>query len=122
MSELHNTSLNKEAVVNSKEYLIGSIPSSAFNLLNDGQKEIYLAGYNDIQNKEKEGGAIGRVVGTNTKNATINTASALIFLLLIYCVLDMISAYWVCKSFNYESFKIVLPVITLALGYIFGKK
>lgn len=122
MSNLHNASLNKDPVMNSKDYLIGDMPSSAFNLLNDGQKEIYLAGYNDIQNKEKEGGLVGRVIGTSTENATINTASVLIFLLLIYCILDMICAYWRCKPFNYESFKIVLPVVTLALGYIFGKK
>lgn len=122
MGGLHNTSINKEPVVNSKDYLIGGMPSSAFNLLNDGQKEIYLVGYNDIQNKEKEGGFIGRVIGTNTKNATINTAFILIILLLIYCIVDMVGAYCSCKPFNYESFKMVLPVITLALGYVFGKK
>ena len=122
MSELHNASLNKEPVVNSKDYLIGSMPSSAFNLLNDGQKEIYLAGYNDIQNKEKEGGFVGRVIGTNTKNATVNTAFILILLLLLYCIVDMIGAYLRCKPFEYKSFDMVLPVITLALGYIFGKK
>ena len=53
---------------------INGISEKSFNKLSDEQKNIILAGYNDTNTKEKEGGTIGRFLGTNTKNASIHIA------------------------------------------------
>ena len=116
------TSLNKEPLATGSKKLIHGIDQEVFDKLNDEQKGLILFGHIEAQNKAKEGGWIGKAIGTNVKNASINIAFILILLLLAYCVFDMIVRYRSCKEFKYELIEIVLPVITLALGYIFGKK
>ena len=121
MEEL-NASVNTEPLAAGSKKLINGIDQDVFDKLNDEQKGLILSGHIEAQNKAKEGGWVGKAIGTNVKNASINIAFILILLLLIYCALDMIGRYLSCKEFKYELFEIVLPVITLALGYIFGKK
>lgn len=119
---MSNVLINKELAVNGRDDLICGMNVAVLNQLNNEQRSMLLSGHNDIQNKITDSGLIGKAIGANVENATINTAFILILLLLVYCVVDMVGAYWRCRPFEYKSFDMVLPVITLALGYIFGKK
>ena len=121
MAELE-TSLNTEKLDSGSERLIHGIGQDTFNGLNDELKGRVILGHNNVLSKAKDGGWIGTVIGTNIKNATINGAFVLIFLLFLCCALDMVMRYRSSGEFKYELYKMVLPVITLALGYIFGKK
>lgn len=100
---------------------INGISEKSFNKLSDEQKNIILAGYNDTNTKEKEGGTIGRFLGTNTKNASIHIAFIISIVLIGYCGIDLFHSFCPKSNINIEIWERIIPVITLALGYIFGK-
>lgn len=100
---------------------INGISESSFDKLNDDQKQIVLAGNNDVVNKEKDAGRMGKLLGASTKNASIHTALLICVGLLIICIVDLIHSYVPDSKLTSEVWNLIFPVITLALGYIFGK-
>ncbi len=100
---------------------INGVSTESFNKLNDEQKTIVLNGNNDAIAKDKDAGLLGRFLGSNTKNATIHIALIICIILLFICLVDMVHAFWVNKVITSEIWNLVFPIITLALGYIFGK-
>ena len=44
-----------------------------------------------------------------------------VLIIIIACILSFME-YKITKTFSYEIWKQIVPIITLALGYIFGKK
>ena len=70
---------------------------------------------------QNEGGWMGRIFGTKKENAAMNIAFTLCGILLIFCGIDIIHAVLIGKVAYTELVKGVIPVVTLTLGYIFGK-
>lgn len=82
------------------------------------QNKIIDTVYND---KEKDGGVMGKFLGNKPTNASMNICLILCVLLIIVLVVDIIHSYCVGKSINMDLVKTVIPVIALSMGYIFGK-
>lgn len=100
---------------------INGISEKSFNKLNDEQKNIILTGHNDTNAKEKEGGTLGKFLGTNTKNASIHIAFIISIVLVGDCGIDLLHSFCPKAHVNMDMWERIIPVITLALGYIFGK-
>lgn len=74
----------------------------------------------EIQN-QNEGGRMGRFFGTKKENAAMNIAFMICCILFVFCLIDIICAIIRGESAYTELIKAILPIITLTLGYIFGK-
>lgn len=73
------------------------------------------------RDKEKQGGFIGKLLGNKPVNLAIHAVLILCLALLLVVVIDNLHAYRVGESINMDLINIVIPVITLAIGYIFGR-
>lgn len=101
---------------------VGGIAPKIFEHLENEQKDKVLKSHNDIQQKEKDAGWLGKVFGANPSNASINTAAIICILAILVCVIDIgVGAYWRCGAINQDIWSKIIPVISLALGYIFGR-
>lgn len=85
-----------------------------FSKLNPNIQELIIQAAKDI--KQKDGGWLGQVLGTHPTNASLHIGLILSSLLILLIIVDTYG-----KSLNLELVKIILPVITLYLGYIFGR-
>lgn len=101
---------------------INGISEENFNKLNDSQKEMVLLGNNEVVSKDKDSGIIGRLVGANTKNASIHIALVISVILLLFLGMDLVHSFMSEQKWNVEMWDKILPIITLVLGYIFGNK
>lgn len=100
---------------------INGISEQSFNKLSDEQKNIVLAGNNDAIIKDKDSGKMGQILGANTKNASIHIALIICGVLLLFCGIDLIHSFFPKQVLSSEMWNLIFPVVTLALGYIFGK-
>ena len=84
----------------------------------------------DLQNKiiesvakenTKKGGLMGKFLGTDSANASMHISLILCGLLILLLAIDFFHAYHVQKNINMDLVSTIIPVITLSLGYIFGK-
>lgn len=95
------------------------VTSEAFQNVPENIQEKAL---NSIQIKnENKGGFMGKIFGTEKENAAMHIAFALCCILLIFCGIDMIHAFNLKETGYTELVKAVLPIVTLTIGYIFGK-
>ena len=100
---------------------INGISEKSFNKLDAEQKTIVLTGNNETQNRSKNGGWFGKVFGINTRNSSIHIAFIICCVLLLFCGIDLIHSFLGDNTLTPEVWNLVFPIITLALGYIFGK-
>lgn len=77
----------------------------------------------EISMRNMDIGKVGRVFGAS-ENSSKNIATVICFILLIAVISMSCWIYYLDKdkSFIANLWQLVLPVITLSLGYIFGKK
>lgn len=98
------------------------IGSSGFNKLNDELKGAAITAFKEAQaNKDKnETGFLGKLFGNKSENVSLYIAfvicMALILVGFLYICFD--PAYK--QNTNLEFWQIIGPIITGALGYIFG--
>ena len=97
----------------------GVISSEGFSKLSEENQRIFLEGL--ANSMGKEGGFFGKFFGTKKENASMNIAFVICLLLIILCAIDIIHAVLNDASAYTELTKNVLPVISLSLGFIFGK-
>lgn len=90
-----------------------------FNKLSETSQNMIINGINE--NKAKEGGFMGRLFGTKPDNVSMHIAFTLCIILLLYCGIDLIGSLFAGREINSELWNTVIPVVTLALGFIFGK-
>ena len=69
---------------------------------------------------EKSGGLIGKLLGIKRDNLAIHAILIICLALLLLIVLDNLHAYFTGSEINMELVNIIIPVITLAIGYIIG--
>lgn len=101
--------------------LINGIAEHSFNKLNDEQKNIVLASASLEKQKKQDSGIIGKLIGANTHNASINIALIICCILLVFCEIDLFHSFFPKQEITSEMWNLIFPVVTLALGYIFGK-
>lgn len=82
------------------------------------QNKIIDTVYSD---KEKDGGAMGKFLANKPANASVNIGFVVCVILIAVLVIDIVHSYCVSESINMDLVKTVVPVITLSMGYIFGK-
>lgn len=71
--------------------------------------------------REKDGGVVGKFLGNRFSNAAINISFILCALLVLILIIDSIHSYVISQSINMDLVDRIIPVITLSIGYIFGK-
>ena len=71
--------------------------------------------------KDKDGGVMGKLLGTKPTNSSIHIGFILSVLLILILIVDFVHSYIVNESINMDLVNIIIPVITLYLGYILGK-
>ena len=107
-SELDNNSIN-------------GVPMEAIDKLNDEQLQAVIDGKNAVDRNKLEAGKFGEVLGTNIKNASIHIALIICAVLVIFCGLDLVHSFISKQAVNMDIWNLVLPIVTMSLGYIFGK-
>lgn len=70
---------------------------------------------------KRDAGAFGQILGTNTKNVVIHAGLLICIILVIVLIMDCLHAYYADQGINMDLVNVIIPVITLYLGYIFGK-
>jgi len=73
------------------------------------------------QSKDKTGGIMGKLLGNKPANLAIHAILILCLILLLLILIDNLYAYRTGTAINMELINIIIPVITLAIGYIIGK-
>jgi hypothetical protein len=71
--------------------------------------------------KEKDGGFLGRFFGIKPINVAMHIGFVICAMLISVVIIDAIHSYFIGQSINLELLEFVFPIITLSLGYIFGK-
>ena len=100
---------------------INGIPEHVISRLNDKQLQTVLIGNNDAEREKRKAGKLGEFFGADTENASIHVALVICIVLILLCVMDLIHSFWVEGTLTSEVWEMIFPVITLSLGYIFGK-
>lgn len=93
-------------------------PDTFMKLSEDCQYKI-IDGINE--SKTKEGGSMGKIFGTRPENVSMHIALILCLILLLYCGIDLLASVVLNRAINSELWNTIMPVVTLALGFIFGK-
>ncbi len=108
-----NTNLSKEdsisALVGSENFL-----SLDFELQNKIINSV-------TEEKVKKGGLMGKLLGTELTNVSMHIALILCGLLVILLGVDFAHAYTTQKDINMDLVRTIIPVVTLSIGYMFGK-
>lgn len=112
-----NNTINSSLANN--DTLNNIISNENFSQLNPQLQNTIITAVND--NKAKDGGFLGKLLGLKPINIAMNIALLICVLLILIVIIDTLHAYHIDKSINIELINIVLPVVTLSLGYIFGK-
>ena len=73
------------------------------------------------QETAKKGGWMGKFLGTNSTNASMHIALILCGLLILLLAIDFFHSYHIETDINMDLVGTIIPVVTLSLGYIFGK-
>ena len=95
------------------------ISADSFVKLHVEIQDKIISGINE--NKGKEGGFLGKLFGIKPMNIAMNIAFMICAILFFIVVVDFIRICIQGESFNMELLETIIPVITLSLGYIFGK-
>lgn len=92
--------------------------------------ENFLSLDSDLQNKiintiadekVKKGGFMGRFLGTEPTNVSMHIALLLCGILIVLLAIDFFHAYRTEQQINMDLVNTIIPVVTLSLGYIFGR-
>ncbi|HJB15535.1 MAG TPA: hypothetical protein IAA05_05765 [Candidatus Blautia excrementipullorum] len=100
---------------------INGISKDSFDKLSPEQKDIVLSGNNASRDKDKDGGWLGRFLGVNPRNASMHIAFIICGILLLFCAVDLLFSLYLKNGITSQVWELIFPVITLSLGYIFGK-
>lgn len=108
-----NTNLGKGDPITT---LVGS--DNFLNLDSDLQNKIIET---IADGKAQQGGIMGRFLGTEPTNVSMHIALILCGVLVVLLGIDFIHAYKTEQQINMDLVSTIIPVVTLSLGYIFGR-
>ena len=95
-------------------------PSLLSNVSQENQSKV-------LEMAEKESrikaGLFGRVFGTNSELASKYITFLILFVLLLFLIVDFIvEVIWLKSEINEKISSWIISIISLGLGYLFGKK
>lgn len=96
-----------------------STPETFSKLNSDIQTKIINTTEKNIKN---EAGLIGKLLGTNTQNAAMNIVFILCGIFILILVYEMVASYIVGKKIDLDLYSTITPIISLAIGYLFGRQ
>lgn len=105
--------------LNSSASLASLVSPDNFVKLDSNLQSQIIASVSD--NNPQKGGMMGKLLGTDSKNVSMHIALILCISLILLIVIDFVHAYCVSQEVNMELVNKIIPVVTLSLGYIFGK-
>lgn len=116
-----NDNQNSKIKINT-ESISQVMASSAFLELNDDLKNVAIkTAYDDRQN-DRENGILGRLFGGNTKRVSLFIAWTICTMLLVIGLVYILLPPCYKEIDNLEFWKLIAPIITATLGFIFGKQ
>ena len=74
-----------------------------------------------VENDKKKGGIFGKIFGIEPANIALYFAIMVVICCFIIIIGDVVYSYLKDKDINLDLFQFLLPLITTALGYAFGK-
>ncbi len=104
---------------NNDSVVIDVISSDGFSSLNKDVQKTALQAMNEGQ--ERNGGLMGKVFGIRKENAAMHIAFLLCVALFLLCAIDVICSMCASGKASTDVLNIVMPVISLTIGFIFGK-
>ena len=104
------------------EKLSELITSPGFDKLNDNLKEQVLSALQETKadKAEKETGFLGRLFGNKSENISLYIAFIICMALITVGLIYMFISPNYKQNTNLEFWQIIGPIITGALGYVFG--
>ena len=100
---------------------INGVPGKYIDKLNGEQLQAVLDANNAAEQSRIDAGKFGDLLGTNTKNASIHIALIICSAMIVLCLLDLLHSFCKDQTLTSEIWQLIFPVVTLSLGYIFGK-
>lgn len=97
------------------------ISSDKFDKLSDENQKEVIKSIGNSKEEEHAGGFMGKIFGIKKENAALHIAFWICCILLLFCLLDIIRAFVIGKTAYTDLVKNVLPIISLALGYMLGQ-
>ena len=97
---------------------LGLVSDKTFGKLNPNIQEQIINTVSD--NKKKEAGLIGKLLGVNPINVALNIAFIICFVILLFMAAILISTLFRQETDSINLLELIMPIITLSLGYIFG--
>lgn len=73
------------------------------------------------KNDPSKGGIMGKLLGTDSKNVAMNIVFLVCVLLIVVIILDVLHSHITSQSVNMELINCLIPVVSLSLGFLFGK-
>lgn len=70
---------------------------------------------------QKEGGFMGKLFGNDKDLASMNVAVFICTVLMLICIIDIVQSCFGNRQMHMELISSIIPVISLAIGFIFGK-
>lgn len=84
------------------------------------QSEI-VGGIKAGEDSKTKGGLLGRLLGVSTHNASIHVSFIICLLFFLLIVLVLSHSYCTGEDANMDLIGVLVSVVTLGLGYVFGK-
>lgn len=70
---------------------------------------------------QNDGGLMGKLFGNKKELASMNIAVFICSILLLICAIDVIHSIWINGEIHMNLITTMIPVVSLALGFVFGK-
>lgn len=70
---------------------------------------------------QRDGGVLGRFFGNKKEIASMNIAAVICILLIAICGIDISHSILSDKELHMDLISTIIPVVSLSLGFIFGK-
>lgn len=111
-SSLNRNNLNNDSIS-------GIVSNDKFGELSEEMQKQILATLKE--NNQMDGGWMGKFFGSKKEIASMNIAVTICMLLLFMCIIEVIHSTYTGTKINMELISTIIPVVSLALGFIFGK-
>lgn len=98
------------------------LKSAKFASLDDNLKNMVLDSFENLlmSEEKKNFGLMGKLFGNYSKNITLYITFIILVLLIVAGLMHILLPPEYTQTTNLEFWKIIGPIITCALGYIFG--
>lgn len=106
-------------VINTDNVLSSMVLAENFVKLDSNVQNTVLSTFSD--DKKAQGGWFGKIFGIHPTNITLYFAIGVVFFCFIIIIFDVIHSYCKNTAINFDLLKYLLPFMTTALGYAFGK-